>query len=100
MKIQKWSETKIDPGDGSERVLLVGAGIGNIRRSNVKRRSYREQKSDWKIQRIREEKEETRQKGKRDTGRDKVEARGKTKRKRESERRGEARGRDSAMRRG
>lgn len=96
MKI--WSETKTDPGGGSERVLLVGAGIGNIRRNNVKRRSYREERRDWKIQRIREE-EGTWLERKRDTGRDKVEAREATKRKREGERKG-GRGRDSAMRRG
>lgn len=43
MKI--WSETKIDTGGGSERVLLVGAGYWEYkRRNNVKRRSYREER--------------------------------------------------------
>lgn len=36
-------------GRKSERVLLVGAGIGNIRRNNVKRRRYREEKRNWEI---------------------------------------------------
>ena len=50
------TEMKIDTGEREGRVLLEGASIGNIRRNNVKRRRYHEEKRNWEIRRREKEK--------------------------------------------
>jgi len=50
------TEMKIDAGRREERVLLEGANIGNIRRNNVKRRRYHEERRKWEIRQRKKEK--------------------------------------------